>query len=205
MSGWRLILRSQTARLLRIMALASALAGCAAQDRVVLLPSPDGHASRLAVTHGTKSTELTRPYEQVTVSGGALHADTITPDQVRQQFGATLEALPKAPVTYALYFLGDSDELTDESKLLATAILAEIGKTPVAEVVIIGHTDTTGTRDYNDALSLARANLVRDKLIARGVAAGRIEVAGRGERELMIVTPDETPEPRNRRVEIDVR
>ena len=182
------------------------LAGCAGQDRVVLLPSPDGHASRLLVTHGKTASELTTPYEQVAVSaGGTPHSSMLTAALVQQQFGATLAALPKAPITYALYFMGDSDELTDESKLVAAQVLAEIGKTPLAEVVIIGHTDTTGTQDYNDDLSLARATVVRDKLIRRGVAPERIEVAGRGERELMIKTPDETAEPRNRRVEIDVR
>ena len=181
------------------------LLGCT-QDRIVLLPSPDGHASKLQVKHGATATELTKPYEQVAVSsGGSPHTSVLTPVQVQKRYGATLNGMAKTPVTYALYFLGDSDELTDESKMVATQVLAEIGKTPLAEVVIIGHTDTTGTQDYNDELSLSRANVVRDKLIKQGVEPNRIETAGRGERELMIKTPDETTEPRNRRVEIDVR
>lgn len=181
------------------------LLGCT-QDRIVLLPSPDGHASKLQVKHGATATELTKPYEQVAVSsGGSPRTSVLTPVQVQKRYGATLNGMAKTPVTYALYFLGDSDELTDESKMVATQVLAEIGKTPLAEVVIIGHTDTTGTQDYNDELSLSRANVVRDKLIKQGVEPNRIETAGRGERELMIKTPDETTEPRNRRVEIDVR
>ena len=181
------------------------LLGCT-QDRIVLLPSPDGHASKLTVKHGATATELTKPYEQVAVSsGGSPHTSVLTPVQVQKRYGATLNGMAKTPVTYALYFLGDSDELTDESKMVATQVLAEIGKTPLVEVVIIGHTDTTGTQDYNDELSLSRANVVRDKLIKQGVEPNRIETAGRGERELMIKTPDETTEPRNRRVEIDVR
>lgn len=181
------------------------LLGCT-QDRIVLLPSPDGHASKLTVKHGATATELTKPYEQVAVSsGGSPHTSVLTPVQVQKRYGATLNGMAKTPVTYALYFLGDSDELTDESKMVATQVLAEIGKTPLVEVVIIGHTDTTGTQDYNDELSLSRADVVRDKLIKQGVEPNRIETAGRGERELMIKTPDETTEPRNRRVEIDVR
>ena len=181
------------------------LLGCT-QDRIVLLPSPDGHASMLQVKHGATATELTKPYEQVAVSnGGSPHTSVLTPVQVQKRYGTTLNGMAKTPVTYALYFLGDSDELTDESKMVATQVLAEIGKTPLAEVVIIGHTDTTGTQDYNDELSLSRADVVRDKLIKQGVEPNRIETAGRGERELMIKTPDETTEPRNRRVEIDVR
>ena len=58
---------------------------------------------------------------------------------------------------------------------------------------------------YNDTLSLKRAETVRTALIAAGIAAGQIEIAGRGERELAVQTADEIAEERNRRVEILVR
>jgi outer membrane protein OmpA-like peptidoglycan-associated protein len=46
---------------------------------------------------------------------------------------------------------------------------------------------------------------VRDELVKVGIAADRIRVEGRGEREPLVPTPDEVAEPRNRRVEISVR
>lgn len=52
-----------------------------------------------------------------------------------------------------------------------------------AEIRIVGHTDATGSAAANDALSLDRAASVRDWLVARGVPAPRIGVAGRGSRE----------------------
>ena len=73
------------------------------------------------------------------------------------------------------------------------------------ELVVIGHTDTVGSQASNDALSLRRAQEVRDLYIQGGFPAARIEAVGRGERELAVPTPDETAEPRNRRVEILLR
>ena len=74
-----------------------------------------------------------------------------------------------------------------------------------SEVMVIGHTDTVGGTDANDKLSQKRAAAVREILIAAGVPAQKIETAGRGERELLVMSADEVAEPRNRRVEISVR
>jgi outer membrane protein OmpA-like peptidoglycan-associated protein len=72
-------------------------------------------------------------------------------------------------------------------------------------VVVIGHTDRVGTVEYNDRLSLQRAERVRAELVRLGVDPARISVEGRGEREPLVPTPDEMPEPQNRRVEVSVR
>jgi outer membrane protein OmpA-like peptidoglycan-associated protein len=69
----------------------------------------------------------------------------------------------------------------------------------------VGHADTTESPAYNDALSMRRAERVRSELEKLGVAAASITVLGRGERQLLVPTPDERHEPRNRRVEIEVR
>ena len=58
---------------------------------------------------------------------------------------------------------------------------------------------------YNDALSLRRAERCRDELDEARDPKVRISVAGRGEREPEVPTADEVAEPRNRRVEISVR
>ncbi|MGG5812366.1 OmpA family protein [Falsiroseomonas sp. CW058] len=66
-----------------------------------------------------------------------------------------------------------------------------------------GHTDTVGSRTLNQALSEARAGAVRDYLVRRHrIAAARIEAVGLGEQQPLVPTPDETAEPRNRRVQI---
>jgi len=68
----------------------------------------------------------------------------------------------------------------------------------------IGHADTSGPRDYNMALSLRRANAVKNALVQQGVPAPAIAVVGRGEDEPLVPTGDGVREPQNRRVVIQV-
>jgi outer membrane protein OmpA-like peptidoglycan-associated protein len=74
-----------------------------------------------------------------------------------------------------------------------------------ARITIIGHTDSTGSDAVNNPLSLDRAQSVRDYLAARGVAATRVETAGRGEREPLADNTTDAGRAKNRRVEIFLR
>jgi len=175
-------------------------------DLFVLLPSQDGKPAALTVTDGGATQTLDRPYSAARVKQpGRLEAETVTPELVNQIFGDALAAQPPRPVSFLLYFLEGKDELTSESKQVVQQIFAEIARRPVPEIVVIGHTDRVGTVAYNDALSLRRAQKVRDDLVSQGIPADSIEVAGRGEREPLVPTDDEVAEPRNRRVEVSVR
>ena len=120
-------------------------------------------------------------------------------------FGSTLEALPGTPASFMLYFLEGKDELTPESKAELDKVFSELKRRPLPDIVVIGHTDTVGTLEFNDKLSLARAERMREMLIGLGLPAERIQAAGRGKRELLIPTEDNVSEERNRRVEISVR
>ncbi|HKA38523.1 MAG TPA: OmpA family protein, partial [Burkholderiales bacterium] len=104
-----------------------------------------------------------------------------------------------------LYFLEGTDEYTPESKEAFEMVFAEVARRKVAEVAVIGHTDTVGSLEFNDALSLKRAARVRNDFTGRGIPPDSISIAGRGERELVVPTADEVSEARNRRVEISVR
>ncbi|MGB9989081.1 OmpA family protein [Massilia sp. SM-13] len=75
---------------------------------------------------------------------------------------------------------------------------------PAASVTIIGHTDSTGSEQHNQSLSVDRASHTRDYLATRGVSPTRIVVEGRGEREPIASNDDNTGRARNRRVEIFV-
>jgi outer membrane protein OmpA-like peptidoglycan-associated protein len=72
-------------------------------------------------------------------------------------------------------------------------------------VMVVGHTDTMGAPKANIELGLDRATTVRALLVQAGLDASTVEVISHGETDLLVKTPDETPEPRNRRVEISVR
>ena len=76
---------------------------------------------------------------------------------------------------------------------------------PTARLMIVGHTDNTGSEAINNPLSVERANSVRDYLTARGVAGARVDTAGRGEREPVADNTTEAGRAKNRRVEIFLR
>ncbi|MEO7009121.1 MAG: OmpA family protein, partial [Caldimonas sp.] len=82
---------------------------------------------------------------------------------------------------------------------------ASLRDDPNTRLNVIGHTDNTGSDAINNPLSLERARSVRDYLVDRGVAASRIEVAGRGEREPVADNSTDAGRARNRRVEIYLR
>ena len=190
------------------------LSGCAAvpapfmarDESVVLLPSADGQTGALTVAHGSRSETLSTPYATASVQReGRLETGTSTAEQVRATYGAALDAQPPRPVKFRLYFLGNSEELTDESKAELAKVLPALANYPAPEIVVVGHTDRVGTVEYNDALSLRRAERLRTELVQIGILRERILVAGRGEREPLVPTEDEVAEPRNRRVEVTVR
>ncbi len=76
---------------------------------------------------------------------------------------------------------------------------------PSARLVIVGHTDNTGSGAINNPLSIERANSVRDYLTTRGMAGARVETSGRGEREPVADNTSEAGRAKNRRVEIFLR
>jgi outer membrane protein OmpA-like peptidoglycan-associated protein len=125
-------------------------------------------------------------------------------EEVQRLFGDALAALPPAPQRFTLYFAFDSDELTEESRLLLANILEMVRSRPAPDVIAVGHTDTTGSSASNFALGLKRAVMVRTLLVQAGLSA-TVEVTTLGETDLLVPTPDEVAEPRNRRVEIVVR
>ena len=79
-----------------------------------------------------------------------------------------------------------------------------LNENPVTTVTIIGHTDNTGNDAINNPLSVNRAASTRDYLVARGVAANRIAIDGRGSREPIADNNTEAGRAKNRRVEIFV-
>ena len=127
------------------------------------------------------------------------------PDHIaacRESFYAAMEALEAAmqptptpmgaPEPYIVFFAFDD----------AVAAAQRMG---IIDFSVTGHADRAGSEAYNLALSLRRANAVRDALVARGILSQNISVAGRGEAEPAVPTPDGVREPANRRVEIIIQ
>jgi outer membrane protein OmpA-like peptidoglycan-associated protein len=193
---------------------AAALSGCAQAPTTApatpalfaVVPGSDGHVGAIVVEREGQRQVVDTAYGAARVSAdGSTKPARLSEEEVRKTFGATLAALPGKPTSFVLHFLEGRDELTPESKAELDKVLAELKRRPLPDIVVIGHTDTVGTLAYNDKLSLARAERVRDMMVALGIPASRIQVAGRGKRELVVQTDENVSEARNRRVEINVR
>jgi OOP family OmpA-OmpF porin len=125
--------------------------------------------------------------------------------------GACAEPPPPAPPppppvrNFLVFFDFDKSTLTPRAMDIVkeAARVAKAGQN--LRVTCTGHTDTAGPANYNMALSLRRANTVKDALVREGVAPTTISVVGRGEESLLVATKDGVREPQNRRVEIVIK
>ena len=129
---------------------------------------------------------------------------------VQFKFGAPAQPLPPpapsvATPSFMVFFDWDRSNLSQQA-LATIKQAADTFKTRGnARITATGHTDTSGPEAYNMALSLRRANAVKDALVREGVPAQAIAVIGRGEQGLLVQTGDGVREPQNRRVEIVIQ
>ena len=193
-------------RWLTLMALWGVLGCTPPSEQVVLLGEPGGSVT---VETGTQTRTLTTPLETARVRTSGLATGQSTPADVQQQFGSTLRALPdpqpEAVPVVTLYFASGSHALPADAERLMAAVVQAVGRRRVRAVDVVGHTDRAGGRTANERLAAARAAMVRDLLLARGLEASLLHVDSRGEREPVVPTGDGVAEPLNRRVEVIVR
>ena len=136
--------------------------------------------------------------------------DSITDEHVkpcRDEFEAAMAQLQppvKAanPNAYIVLFDFDRSNINKAGQAVLDQVLADAAKMGGVRISATGHADRAGSEDYNMALSLRRADSVREALIAGGVSPDAITVAGRGESEPAVPTADGVKEQANRRVEI---
>jgi OOP family OmpA-OmpF porin len=188
-------------------ALALPLFACStAKTFVVLLPDERSAASAVTVGEGSRASVLDAPMTAATVDNSGIVQRTVaSQEEIQKIFGEALAAQPPKSVSFTLYFDTASTEVTRDSQSILEALFAEVARRQAVEVQVTGHTDRVGTDANNDRLSLERAQAVKEMLVQRGLKATFIRAVGRGEREPLVPTPDEQPEPRNRRVEVIVR
>jgi len=106
------------------------------------------------------------------------------------------------PEKYIVLFDFDKSNITADGQAVIDKVVAAAGKMGTVNISATGHADRSGSESYNLALSLRRADAVRAALIAGGLSGDAITVAGRGESEPAVPTPDGVKEQANRRVEI---
>ncbi len=187
------------------------------QPALVLLPSEvkkpepgkkvENKPSALAVldTEGKDRTVVQGDYSVAKLGSQKDYETQTDSTAVLDEHGDLLNNMPAQPSNYTLYFGYDSTDLTVESEATVNSIFEDVKSREQADVVVVGHTDRSGTDAYNDRLSLERAGQIKDLLVKRGMDPTRIRAAGRGERDRMEETPDGIKNDRNRRVQVIVR
>jgi hypothetical protein len=111
---------------------------------------------------------------------------------------------PAQTTSFMVFFDWDRSDLSPVAANTITQAVNAYRSTGQSQITATGYTDTSGPRDYNMALSLRRANSVKNALVQQGVPATAISVVGRGEDDLLVPTPDGVREPQNRRVVIQL-
>ena len=103
---------------------------------------------------------------------------------------------------YGINFDSDSDKLRDESKPTLDLLVAILKAHADWKLTIEGHTDSTSTPQHNEQLSLARANAVKNALVAGGIDASRLTTAGLGATKPVATNDTALGRAANRRVEV---
>ena len=100
-----------------------------------------------------------------------------------------------------IYFDFDKSKLSDVS-IEEIKNFINTNKKTIKKFIVVGHTDTMGTKKYNKVLSLERAEVVQKALTELGIEKNNIHILGKGEDNLRVQTADEVKHPANRRAEI---
>jgi outer membrane protein OmpA-like peptidoglycan-associated protein len=129
---------------------------------------------------------------------------------IQVKFGAPAAPPPPPPMaaattSFMVFFDWDRSNLSQQALTTIGQAAAAYKTKGSARITATGHTDKSGPESYNMALSLRRANAVKDALVRNGVPATAISVVGKGETQPLVPTADGVREPQNRRVEIVIQ
>ena len=170
-----------------------------------------GAAAGAAVGHATGSTV------RGAIIGAAVGgtAGALIGRRMDQQAEELRFALPDAEISRigegiaitfpsGLLFPFDSDQLHPEARDNLTRLAGSLQEYDDTRVLIVGHTDSVGSAQYNQGLSERRARSAADHLVRQGIDRSRIDMVGAG--ELEPIATNETAEGRsqNRRVEVAI-
>lgn len=103
-----------------------------------------------------------------------------------------------------LLFDFDSHAIRADAAQHLRSLATSLGEYPNTQLLIVGHTDSVGTGDYNHGLSVRRAGAALDFLTAQGVSAHRVQASGRGESEPLATNETAAGRQANRRVEVAI-
>ncbi len=111
-----------------------------------------------------------------------------------------LSPLESGDTRLLIFFDFDKSDLKDESIPELERIVEFLKDNPNIKIQIEGHTDDVGSDDYNNKLSLDRANSVKNYLVNAGIDASRIKTVGYGKKQPLVKGTSDDARAKNRRV-----
>lgn len=182
------------------------LTGCStAGTTLILMPDESGKVGAITVKTKSEFKVIDTRYGTVTLKDGDARLSSTEPlseAQVYADYARLLKSQPSKPLSFILYFISGTADLVKTSQARVALIVDRINAQMPTEITLIGHTDTTGSDDFNDLLSLKRAKAV-EKLLKENIPAlHEINVQYFGAKNLLVPTPPNVEEQRNRGVEI---
>ena len=131
----------------------------------------------------------------------ALVEKAIAPKPMAQPAPEPAPAPEPIARDYLVYFDFDKAAIRTDAASILDRVVKAIKETGSKDITLIGNTDTMGPKEYNQVLSVKRADSVRDYLKGKGVTASMTTI-GKGETDPRVPTPDQVEEQENRNVQI---
>jgi OOP family OmpA-OmpF porin len=109
-------------------------------------------------------------------------------------------------ITFAADVLFDFDKATlkPEGRAKMDELASKVRDMNLEVVIAIGHTDSIGADEYNQRLSVRRAESVKAYMVSKGIDANRVYTEGKGEKQPVASNATKDGRQKNRRVEIEV-
>lgn len=187
-------------------AVATTIAVVPADPEPAAEPAADAVAESKAVVRGGQiflegAVPTVESGEQI----AALAAEILGPDNVFNNYVVDPRAsdpnLGNVTVEDTINFPTGSSQILPESEALLNQALALMTIRPSVTVIVVGHTDSRGSDDYNLELSLQRAEAVKTWLTDRGIDGARLTVVGKGESEPIADNATSDGQRLNRRIQ----
>jgi outer membrane protein OmpA-like peptidoglycan-associated protein len=161
----------------------------------------DGELTGAGTLSGPVSASVRNNYNHMFLVGFRYNFGQVPPPPPPAPVAAPAPAVQPAR-SYLVFFDWDKATLTGRARQIIREAAEASTHVQVTRIDVNGHTDTTGSAQYNKGLSIRRASAVKAELIRNGVPANVIYTQGFGFSELLVPTGPGVREPQNRRVEI---
>jgi len=191
-----------------VVILAGIFISACSSTTVILVPDAGGKVGQVELTTDGGSTLLSKAYESSSTQNekqAPTKSSQLTEENVRAEYADILAKEPTPPEQFLIYFKTGKSQLPVEANEVFAKVKATAEARKSCDLSVIGYADRVRDNDFNDILSLVRAENVANFLKELGIPDRCMDIRYYGENHPVVKTEDEIDEPLNRRVEVQVR